>query len=353
MTETGEDVPEDSASYGVISIPENIDFILRSSVKTVNMMDFVLTNAAGDIILKDGVANMSGLKFNLLGGAFLVNGSYNAKDSLHPKFDLTLKIDELSIKEAAHSFSIVKTYAPIAGMVEGNFDSDFRLAGELGQDMMPNMASIDGAGVIKIAQASLKESKLISGVTSLTSLTDTNNVTLKDVVMSVTIDDGKLAVKPFDVKFGSYTTNISGTTSFDGSIAYTLKMNVPSSLFGSQLQGLANQVTGSTTAPPKEVPLTIAVGGTYKDPKPTLVLTEQKQAVKDEVKQQTEQVKEEVKETVQQKTQEAVEEAVKGTDPKDIVDKILKPDSTKKDSTNTTQQLQNKLNNLLKKKKTN
>jgi uncharacterized protein involved in outer membrane biogenesis len=352
MTDSEEDTPEDTASFGVMPVPENVDFILRSSVKTVKMMDFVMTNAAGDIIIKDGVANMSGLKFNMLGGAFLVNGSYNAKDIDHPKFDMALKIDELSIKQAAHSFSIVKTYAPIAGMVEGNFDSDFKLAGELGKDMMPNMATIDGAGTVKIAQASLKESKLISGVTSLTSLTDTNNVTLKDVNMSVTIEDGKLTVKPFDVKFGAYTTNVSGSTGVDGSIAYTLKMNVPSSLLGGQLQNLASQFTGST--PPKEIPLTIAVGGTYKDPKPTLVLTEQKQAVKEEVKQQTEQVKEEVKETVEKKTQEAVEEAVKGTDPKDIVDKVLKPDSTKKDSTNTaTQQLQNKLNTLLKKKKTN
>jgi hypothetical protein len=62
-------------------------------------------------------------------------------------------------------------------------------------------------------------------------------------------------------------------------------------------------------------------------------------------------VKQEVKETVQEKTKEAVQEAVKGTNPKDIINNVLKGDSTKKDSTKTTQQLQNKLNNLLKKKK--
>jgi hypothetical protein len=51
-----------------------------------------------------------------------------------------------------------------------------------------------------------------------------------------------------------------------------------------------------------------------------------------------------------------LQEAVKGTDPKDIVNNLLKPkaDSTKKDSTKTpkaTEQLTNKLNSLLKKKK--
>ncbi len=117
MSETEEAAtPEDTASFGVIPIPQNIDFILRSSVKTVKMMDYTMTNAAGDVILKDGVANLSGLRFNMLGGSFVVNGSYNAKDIEHPKYDMSLKIEELSIKQAASSFSVVSTYAPIAGL---------------------------------------------------------------------------------------------------------------------------------------------------------------------------------------------------------------------------------------------
>lgn len=358
MTDTGEEeaTPEDTTSFGVIPIPNNIDFTLRSSVKTTKMMDYVITNAEGDIILKEGVANLSGLRFHMLGGAFLVNGTYNTKDVLHPKYDLSLKIEELSIKQAASSFSIIQTYAPIAGLVNGNFGTDFKLNGELGQDMMPNMATVNGAGLIKIAQASLTQSKLISGVTSLTKLSDTDNVTMKDVLMSASIDDGKLTVKPFDVKFGGYTTNVAGSTALDGSIAYTLKMNVPAGQLGTQLQGFANQYTGSNNVA-KEIPVTIGVSGTYKDPKTNLIVTEQKQAVKEavkeEVKAKTEEVKQEVKETVQEKTKEAVQEAVKGTDPKDILNNVLKPDSTKKDSANTTQQLQNKLNTLLKKRKNN
>jgi uncharacterized protein involved in outer membrane biogenesis len=357
MTET-EDAPatpEDTTSYGVIPIPQNIDFVLRSAVKTVKMMDYTMTNAAGDIILKDGIASLSGLRFNMLGGAFVVNGTYNTKDIAHPRYDLSLKIEDLSIKQAASSFSVVSTYAPIAGMMSGNFGTDFKISGELGQDMMPKMGTINGAGLIKIAQASLAESKLISGVTSLTKLDDTDKVTLKDVLMQASIENGRLNVKPFDVKFGSYATNVAGSTGLDGSIDYTLKMNVPAGKIGTQLQAYANQYTGGTTVA-KDIPVTIGVGGTYKDPKTQLVMTEQKaavkEAVKEEVKQTTEAVKEEVKQEVQEKTQEAIQEAVKGTNPKDIIKNVLKPDSVK-DSTKTTQQLQNKLNNLLKKKKNN
>jgi uncharacterized protein involved in outer membrane biogenesis len=356
--------PEDTTSYGVIPIPQNIDFILRSNVKTVKIMDHTMTNAAGDIILKDGIASLSGLKFNMLGGAFVVNGTYNTKDIDHPRYDLALKIEDLSIKEAAHSFSVVSTYAPVAGLMNGNFGTDFKLSGELGQDMMPKMGTVNGAGLIKIAQASLTQSKLLSGITALTKLSDTDNVTLKDVLMSASIDNGRLTVKPFDVKFGSYATNVGGSTGLDGTINYTLKMNVPAGQLGTALQSYANQFTGGTNVS-KDIPITIGVGGTYNDPKPTLLASEQKQQIKDaateavkqevnkakeEVKQTTEAVKEEVKQEVQQKTQEAIQEAVKGTNPKDIINNVLKGDSTKKDSTKEVQQLQNKLNKLLKKK---
>jgi uncharacterized protein involved in outer membrane biogenesis len=361
MEETGEEAtPEDTASFGVIPIPENIDFVLRSNIKTVRMMEYTMTNATGDVILKDGIANLSGVRFNMLGGSFAVNGSYNAKDIQHPKYDMALKIEDLSIKQAATSFSVIQTYAPIAGLVNGNFGTDFKISGELGQDMMPNMATVSGAGLIKIAQAALTQSKLISGVTSLTKLSDTDQVSLKDVLMSASIDNGKLTVKPFDVKFGNYTTNVTGATSLDGTIDYTLKMNVPPGKLGTELQGLVSQYTGGNASAPKEIPVTIGVGGTYNDPKTRLIATEQKQqakdAVKEEVKQVTQEAKQEVKETVQEKSQEVLQEAVKGTDPKDIVNNLLKPkaDSTKKDSTKTpkaTEQLTNKLNSLLKKKK--
>ncbi|MEJ0031133.1 MAG: AsmA-like C-terminal region-containing protein [Bacteroidota bacterium] len=283
-----------------------------------------------------------------------MNGTYNAKDIDHPRYDFALKIEDLSIKEAAHSFSIISTYAPVAGMMTGNFGTDFKINGELGKDMMPKMGTVNGAGLIKVAQASLAQSKLISGITSLTKLQDTDNVTLKDVLMSASISNGRLSVKPFDVKFGSYATNVAGSTGLDGTINYTLKMNVPAGKLGTQLQSYASQFTGNTNAS-KDIPVTIGVGGTYNDPKPSLIASEQAQQVqnqvKEEVKQTTEAVKQEVKETVQEKTQQAVQEAVKGTDPKDIINNVLKGDSTKKDSTKATQQLQNKLNNLLKKRK--
>ncbi|HCR53908.1 MAG TPA: hypothetical protein DIW27_05785 [Cytophagales bacterium] len=350
MTDTEETTTTTTEeAFGVIPVPNNIDFILHTAVKTAKMMDYTITNASGDIIVKDGIANLNALKFSMLGGTFQMSGTYNTKDIAHPKYDMNLKIESLAIQQAASSFSVVKTYAPIAGLVNGDFSTDFKISGELLPTMMPNMATVNGGGLIKIAQAALTQSKLVAGVTSLTKLEDSDKVTLKDVLMSANINNGRLSVQPFDVKFGSYTTTVSGSTGLDGTIDYSLKMNVPAGKLGGQLQGFINQNTGSNNST-SEIPVTIGVGGTYNDPKTKLVMQEQKQ-----------QVKEAITNVVQEKTKEAVQEAIKGTDPKDIVNNLLKgnkPDSTQaqagqpKDSTKTpVDQLQNKLNSLLKKKK--
>jgi hypothetical protein len=356
MTASEETTTTDSASYGVIPVPTNIDFVLHSEIKTVKMMDFTLRDASGDIIVKEGVADLHGIKFNMLGGAFIVDGAYDTKDINHPKYDLALKINNLSIQQAANSFTVVQTYAPIAGLVNGNFNTDFNIHGELGQDMSPKMNTINAKGLIKVVQAALTQSKLVSGITSLTKLDDAKEVTLKDVIMSATINEGRLSVKPFDVKFGDYVTNVSGSTSLDGSINYLLKMNVPAGKLGSELQGFINQYSGSKSST-SEIPISIALGGTYKDPKTTLLTQEQ-----------TEQVKEALTNVAEEKGQQAIEGALKGDKPEDIIGGLLgtkkdtskvkkdsaqvKTDTTKTDLKQETQKvLQDKLQNLLKKKK--
>lgn len=356
MTDSEETTTDSATSYGVIEVPANIDFVLSSTIKRVKMMDYEMTNATGDVVVKDGVADLRGLKFNMLGGAFTVNGSYSTKDKNHPKYDFGLKIEGASIKQAANTSSIVQTYAPIAGLVNGNFSTDFQISGELLQTMMPNLKTVNGAGLIKIVEAALSGSKLVSGITALTNLEDTDKVTLKDVLMSASIKDGRLGVKPFDVKFGSYKTSVAGSTGLDGSLDYTLKMDVPAGKLGSQYNAFIAQYTGGKSDPNANIPVTIGLGGFYNTPAPKLLMADQKA-----------QATEAVTTAAKAEGQKALEKAVKGTDAEAIVGGILGggkvQDSTKvSDSTATAptdadvqkqleEEAKKKIQNLLKKKK--
>jgi hypothetical protein len=312
----------DTASFGVIPVPSNVDFVLKSNIKKILLMDYTMTDATGDVTVRDGIANLSNLHFNMLGGAFVVNGAYNTKDIRHPKYDFGLNIEKLSISQAANKSSLVQSFAPIAGLVTGNFSTDFKISGELLPTMMPNLSTVSGAGLVKIAQATLKDSKLISGITSLTSLKDADNVTMKDVLMSTAISNGRLSVKPFDVNFGEYKTSVSGSSGLDLSLDYLLKMDVPAGKLGAQYNGLIAKYTGGKTDPNSKIPLTVNVGGKYDTPKFS-VDTEQQKA----------QVTEAVTNAAKEEGTKAIEKAVKGTDAEKIVKDIL--GTSKKDSTVT------------------
>src|SRR5690606_13367471 len=119
----------------------------------------------GDIVVKDGMANLRGLKFRMLGGAFAMNGTYDRRNLKHPKYDVDVKVEGLYIQQAAQSLTLVRTYAPVAGLVQGSFSTDFKLSGELTPTMSPNLGTINAEGLIRIAQAALTQSKLISGIT--------------------------------------------------------------------------------------------------------------------------------------------------------------------------------------------
>lgn len=351
MTESETPSVQDTTGYSVILVPHNVDFVLTSTVKTIKMMDYTMTNAKGDVIVKDGVANLSGLAFDMLGGAFVVNGSYNTKDAKHPKYDLALKVKDLSISQAATSFSIIRTFAPVAGLVNGKFSTDFKLNGELLQNFSPNLTTVNGDGLVNIAQASLKDSKLLSGITSLTKLDNTDEVTMKDVLMSTSIRDGRLSVKPFDVKFGSYKTTVAGSTGIDGSIDYNLKMDVPAGQLGSQLNSFVNKYSGTKTDPNAPIPVTIGLGGTVTKPVPKLLANEQTQQVKDAAK-------EAVKQEATKKAESLVNDLLNKKDPKKDAKTDTtkaKSDTTKAKSKSSTEKAKdeavNKIQDLLKKKK--
>lgn len=310
MEDTGEEAETtEEEAYGVIPIPKNIDFVLRSSVNTVKMMDIVMTNAQGEIVLRDGIANLNGLKFNMLGGTFVVTGAYNTQDLEKPAYDFGLKIDNVSISQAYATFSTIRTFVPIAEKMTGNFSTDFKVNGLLQQDLMPDMGTVNGAGLVKIAQATVQGSDFVGKVTAVTKLDDAKEVTLKDVLMSATIENGTLSVKPFDVKFGSYTTTVNGSTDLNGNINYNLRMIVPAGKLGSEFNAL---VGGAKSGSSQNVPLTIGLLGTYDNPKPTLIMDEQKQ-----------QAKEAIATAVEEKGKEALQQVVKGGDAEKVVGGLL------------------------------
>ncbi|WP_111670137.1 AsmA family protein [Algoriphagus litoralis] len=259
-----------SAALEVIPLPENIDFTMNMTANEVIYENLNLQEVSGNMTLRNGVLTFSETGMKALDGRIKLNGNYDPRDLAAPVFDFNLDISELSIAKAFQSFATVKAFAPIASDITGRVNTNINFSGLLDQNMMPVLSSIDVQGILKIAEAALKDSKILETVTSLTRLKDVNTVALKNLNIPIVIQDGRMEVKPFDLRLWDYETNIQGSAGFDGSINYLLNMQVPAGQFGAQANSILATISGTESSESTMIPIAINLGGTYNQPKISL-----------------------------------------------------------------------------------
>lgn len=336
ITETPEEEePVDTAAMEVVRIPENIDFVLISQINLVRYDTWELKDFGGKVIIRDGALTLEKAGFDLLDGHFELNGDYRTAAALaQPLYDFDFTIDDLSIASAYQSFVSVQKLAPMAEKMTGKFSTDFEINGSLADDMMPIYEDMQGAGLVEITQASLKDVKLLSAVSSVSKLNqDDGEVTLNDVTMSVEIKDGRLFVEPFDITLGGRKAAVSGSTGVDGSLDYAMSMDVPSGQVGQALNSTFSSMTGIDNVVNQDITLNLGISGTYDNPNVKLLSAQPKGSgsgglkadlknkvsdevdkQKAEVKEQLEEKKDELKKEAEEKTEEVKEEVKEEVD---------------------------------------
>lgn len=283
-----EEATADSAAseepMSVFEVPKDIDFLFASKLNTVLYDSMTLTNMIGNISMKNGILRMDRLAFDAMGGSFVMNGGYNTQNIKEPKFDFDMTISDVELAQAYKSVDMIKTYAPIAGNMEGKFSMKLdRIYGTLGQDMMPVYKTVNGAGNALVASAKIKDNKVLSGVGSLTKMKNMNPMSIQDLKIKFKIVDGKMVVEPFDVKAGDYKMNVSGQQALEGELDYLLKMDVPAGVVGAAANNAIASLTGSTPSGNQNIKMDFKVTGTHDKPKVALAGSS-KEAAKDAVK---------------------------------------------------------------------
>ncbi len=256
-----------SSELSVIELPKNIDFSMSVTASKVLYDNLDLKDVKGNMSLKDGILSFSNASMKTMGGTIAMDGIYDPRDITAPLFNFKLNIAELSISEAFKSFNTIKAFAPIAQNLTGKFNSNLNFSGKLGADMMPLLSSLNGEGLLKVAETALKDSKILEGITSLTKLKDANSLQLRNISIPISIDNGVMDVKPFDVKLWDYQAKVQGTAGFDGSINYLVNMQIPAGKFGSQANSILASITGTATDENTSIPLALNLSGTYNSPK--------------------------------------------------------------------------------------
>ena len=368
-----ETVSEDTSTLEVVRIPENIDFTLASNIDELIYDNLTLENFKGKVLVKDGSVILNGVGFELLNGTFTLDGEY-ASVPEQPTFDFEFGIKKLSIPEAFKAFAPIQKLVPVANKMTGEFSTKFGASGALGSDMMPLMNSLSVSGLVEITEAAMKNVKILDGVMKIAKLkggggnSDTL-AKLKDLGLSMKIQEGRLSVKPFNLKIGGNDAVVSGSTGLDGSLDYAMAMKIPAGQVGQVVNQALAKFTGGKDLAPDFLNLNIGIGGTYDDPKIKLLgakpdtggesLTASVKAqVKEKVDEQVAQAKEKVDAKVdeaKEKVEEAKKEAVQKVEAKVDTAKAVVEKKVDKEKEKAKKKVENKakgkLKGLTKKKK--
>lgn len=265
-------------STEAVKIPSFLDCSITAKAKTVVYDNLNLQNVSGNLIVRAETVTLNNLKMDVFSGKIGLSGSVSTKGKT-PVFKMNLGLDKVSIAETFTQLDMMKSIAPIAGVINGKLNSTIQLSGDLQNDMTPNLKTISGdlVGQLLSTTVNEKNSALLSQLSSKVKFLDPSKLNLNDVKASLSFKDGKVTVKPFDIKYQDINVNIAGNHGFDQSMNYNVKFDVPAKYLGSEATSLLAKLTPADQKKIDNIPVNAVLGGNFKQPK---ITTDMQQATK-------------------------------------------------------------------------
>ena len=311
-----------------ILVPANIDFVMNTTVNELVYDGMDIKKIKGTVYLRNEEAVLEQLTMNAMGGKVGLNGKYNTQDHQQAKMDFAYSLDQVNIHDLAGHFNTIDKLAPIAKYARGKISSDFSMNTDLQPNFEPVYNSLTGDGNLMASKVMIEDFKPLEKLASATKMQQLSDQTLKDVRTRFAFKDGKVEVKPFDVKLSDkIKTNISGTTSFNQEIDYKMLMNIPKEEIPGEALDLAKKaIEKAKNIPgfkmkelPAEIPVTAFVTNTIQDPKIKTNMKEKimelagdvKGNVEDMINDKVDEAKDSVKEVIDDKVEEGKAELEK------------------------------------------
>lgn len=278
MTETKPEANQKQANKEAVKIPAFLNCTLNAKANTVLYDDLVLKNVSGKVIIKDQKATLENVKTSIFGGQIGVDGSVSTKEKV-PNFNMNLKMSAVDIKETFTKLDMMRNIAPIAGVINGKLNSTIKVTGNLdAKEMTPDLNSISGDLIGQLLSTTVndKTSPLLSKLDESVKFIDLSKLNLNDLKAALTFKDGKVNVKPFDIKYQDIKVNVGGAHGFDQTMSYNIKFDVPAKYLGTEANSLISKLTPAESKKLENIPINAVLTGNFKNPK---VTTDMKSAV--------------------------------------------------------------------------
>jgi len=261
-----------------MKIPAFLNCTLIAKANTVLYDNLTLKDVSGKLIVKDEKVILENVKSSIFDGTIGVNGSVSTKGKI-PTFDLDLGLNQVDIAQSFTQLEMLKKIAPIAGIINGKLNSTIKLNGNLDdKTMSPDLNSLSGdlLGQFLSTTINANNSTLLKSLSSNVKFVDLSKLNLNDVKAILSFKDGKVNVKPFDIKYQDIKATVGGTHGFDQNMNYNIKFDVPAKYLGAEANALLSKLSSSDAAKLENIPINAVLAGNFSNPK---ISTDMKSAV--------------------------------------------------------------------------
>lgn len=271
----------DTSGMAVVEIPGNIDFTLTSSIAKLLYTNYNITNFNGMVKVANQKLTFSKVALNMLGSSMTMDGYYETTNPKKPTVEMAFGIKNLDIPTAFKTFNTVQKIAPIAEKMTGIFNTSIsKFTTELDSKMMPIYEKTYIAGDLQLNNASVTNIEAFNKVADVFKRDEWKKAEFKNVAIKYEVVGGRVNTKPFNVKLGGQTLNLSGSTGLDQTIAYLGTIAIPRKDLGSANSALdgvlaqLNQKSGTNIKLNEMVNIGLKLGGTFTKPTVTTNLAD-------------------------------------------------------------------------------
>jgi AsmA-like C-terminal region len=268
---------EETKASEVMKIPAFLNCSLTAKANTVLYDNLTLKDVSGRLIIKDQKVILENGKTSIFGGSIAFTGDVSTKEKT-PKFNMDLGLNNVDIMQTFTQLDMMKKIAPIAGVINGKLNSQIKVSGNLNEkEMTPDLNSISGDLLGQLLSTSINSSNstMLTALDSKLGFVDLKKLNLNDLKAALSFKDGKVNVKPFDVKYQDIKATVGGTHGFDQVMNYNVKLDVPAKYLGTEVNSLLAKLSPTDAKKFETIPVNALLTGNFKNPN---VTTDVKQA---------------------------------------------------------------------------
>ena len=241
-SDTPKKVPSSNAApeFAPIPVPANIKMDIEAKIGRLVYTTYELNQLQGLLSIEDETMVIEDATAGFLGGKVGLSGAYDTRNPDKPSFNFKYDMRGMSFQRLFKALDTYKMISPLAGFIDGNFNTSLIMEGTLGKDLMPDLNSLSARGFLETLNgviSGFEPFKELGNLLDVDYLKD--NIRITNTKNWFEVKNGIVELKEFDLDYKEISMKISGTHSLSQEMNYKIKARMPRKLLEKNTAGAA------------------------------------------------------------------------------------------------------------------